>query len=51
MSVPHTAMAETESEIELDCVGNDVRREAVSFISIHWSSLAFAMSLLVNTIL
>jgi len=46
MSVPHTAVAQVEAKGQPNCVGNDVGREAMSFISIHWPSLALSLSLL-----
>ena len=44
-------MAQVEAKVQPDCVGNDIGRETVSFINIHRSSLAFPMSLLVNTLI
>ncbi len=50
MSVPHTAVAQVEPDVEPDCIRYDIWWEAVSFISIHWPSLDFPVSLLGKTV-
>ena len=43
------SVAEIEAEVQPDCVGNYVRRESVSFISIHPPILSIGASLFVST--
>jgi len=38
----NVSVAETESIVEPDCVGDDVRRKSVAFISIHEPILAIS---------
>ena len=49
IDILNVAKGQVEAKVQPDCVGYDVGREVVSFISIHWPSLAFPMSLLGDT--
>ncbi len=46
----YISMAEVESEVEPDRIGNDVRRKTVALVCIHLPSLAVLASLLVSTL-
>ena len=46
----YISMAEVESEVEPDRIGNDVRRKTVALVCIQLPSLAVLASLLVSTL-